>query len=259
MKRRSLAAIILISVLAAPVLGLYRFDFPPDLIGSKFYAETRLKKDGSFFGRSTTTFEKVNGKGGEHLVVNGKAEGTLNGKAFDSETVRDFILENGRITSSSIKGKTVVSGEVSSEYSMDFDWQKMSAAVDFFDHQKNQHISKTVPIGPDLVAVQELDLYLCSLPARNARDVKLKALLPNGQTFGFIFKLAERPETLTIDGGQMVCRKIELKPDLGLISVFIPSVYYWVKDEPPYLLVRFSGMIGGPGSPDVIQDIKQLK
>ncbi len=238
-----------------PAAALYQFAFPAELIGRQYTAQTRLSKDGSPFGESTTKFEKLLYQGKTFLVVTGRSSGTIQGKAFASRVVRYFLLADGRITSYSLQGETKSDSQPWTDYDIRFNWANLTALVKYNDYQKKEKISKTVPLQPQLVAITDLDLYLSSLPARGVREEKLKALLPNGQTFGFLLKLAAGPATVTSQGRSVAARRIELKPDLGLISNFIPNVNYWVKAESPYELVRYAGAISGPGSPDVIQEI----
>ena len=255
MKSRCFSTLLIALLTALPAAALYRFEFPSGLIGRTYTAETRLKKDNSPCGRSTTKFEKTAYGGKDYLVLTSRATGTIQDKPFTSEIVRYFLLESGRISSYSIKGQTTSNGQPWTDYTISFDWPGLAAAIEYRDFQKKENVNKSVRIEPSMVAIQDLDLYLPSLPARGLKEEKLKALLPNGQTFGFLLKLVDRPETLDIKGQTVSARRIELKPDLGLLSIVIPNVNYWVRNEPPYELVRYSGLISGPGSPDVVQEI----
>lgn len=249
---------VAVLVFRLPAFALYQFDFPAEMIGQRYAAETRLKKDGSLFGQSTTKFEKLAYQGKTYLVMTSRSSGTMQGKPFTSALIRYFLLADGKITSYSLKGETRSDGKPWTDYDLRFDWPGRSVRVDYNDYVRKEKVGKTVPLEPALVAVMDLDLYLSSLPARGVRAEKLKALLPNGQTFGFLLKLTDQPETVTVKGRSLLARRVELKPDLGLISAVIPNVNYWLDNEPPHELVRFAGPISGPGSPDVFQEIFPL-
>jgi hypothetical protein len=242
-----------------PASALYNFDFPANMIGRRYAAETRLKKDGSLFGQSVTKFEKLAYEGKTYLVMSSQSSGTIQSKPFSSTLVRYFLLADGKITSYSLRGETKSTEKPWTDYDIRFNWQALTVRVIYNDYSKKEKVDKTVRIGPDTVAIMDLDLYLTSLPSRKVKEEKLKALLPNGQTFGFLLKLTDQSETITVKGSSVLARRIELKPDLGLISAVIPNVNYWVSSEPPHTLVRYSGQISGPGSPDVVQEIFSLE
>ena len=237
---------------ACPASAVYRFDMPKELIGRTFETETRLKKDGSLIGRSTAKAELRSYKSRQFLVITGRSDGSIDGKKFTSDISRNFVIDDGKITADSIKGSTKTSGKPWTDSYIGFDWKNMTARVTYKDFEKNDSIDKSVVLDIKMVAIQDLDLYLSSMMARNIREEKLKTLLPNGQTFWFLIKMSDLPETLTVKGQNIVCRHIELKPDLGLLNIIIPNVNYWVRNETPYDLIRYSGLLSGPGSPDVV-------
>jgi hypothetical protein len=249
---------LLLFALALPAAALYQFDFPAKMIGQRYASETRLKKDGSLFGQSTVKFEQLAYQGKNYLVMTGRSAGTIQGKAFTSTLIRYFLLADGKITSYSLKGETRSAGKPWTDYDLRFDWQNNSVQVVYNDYVRKEKANKRVPLERAMVAIMDLDLYLSSLPARKIKEEKLKALLPNGQTFGLLLKLIDQPETVTVKGKPLPARRIELRPDLGLISAVIPNVNYWLNSQPPYELVRYSGLISGPGSPDVVQEIFPL-
>jgi len=249
------AAIIwAVTVFSSHAADLYRFDLPKELIGRTYGTDIILKKDGSLLGRAITKFEKRYYKGKEFLVITGRSGGTVDKKPFASEVSRTFLMDAGKIVPYSIKGTTKTGGKIWTDYFLGFDREGMTARVTYKDFEKNEAADKTVALDANMIAIQDLDLYFSSLPGRNISEERLKALLPNGQTFWFLIKMSPQPETVTVKGENIVCRRIELKPDLGLLNIIIPNVNYWVRNKPPYDLVRYSGLLSGPGSPDVIME-----
>jgi len=249
------AAIIwVVNAFSSNAADLYGFGLPKELIGRTYGTDIFLKKDGSLLGRSETKFEQRFYKGKKFLVVTGLSSGTADKKPFASEVSRTFLMDGGKIVPYSIKGTTKTGGKIWTDYFLGFDPESMTARVTYKDFEKNETADKTVALDANMIAIQDLDLYFSSLPGRNISEERLKALLPNGQTFWFLIKMSPQPETVTVKGENIVCRRIELKPDLGLLNIIIPNVNYWVRNEPPYDLVRYSGLLSGPGSPDVIME-----
>lgn len=255
------AAVIIwiVTAFSSHAAALYRFDLPKELIGRTCVTDILLKKDGSLLGRSTTKFEQRYYKGRGFLVITGRSSGTIDKKPFASEVSRTFLMDGGKIVPYSIKGTTKTGGKIWTDYFLGFDPEAMTARVTYKDFEKNETADKTVTLDAGMIAIQDLDLYFSSLPGRNISEERLKALLPNGQTFWFLIKMSHQPETVTVKGEDIVCRRIELKPDLGLLNIIIQNVNYWVRNEPPYDLVRYSGPLSGPGSPDVIMEIVRAR
>ncbi len=251
-----LAAAIIwaVTAFASNAAALYGFDLPKELIGRTYETDIILKKDGSLLGKSSAKFEQRYYKGKGFLVITGRSGGTVDKKPFASEVSRTFLMDGGKIVPYSIKGTTKTGGKIWTDYFLAFDREAMTARVTYKDLEKNETADKTVALDANMIAIQDLDLYFSSLPGRNISEERLKALLPNGQTFWFLIKMSPQPETVSVKGENIVCRRIELKPDLGLLNIIIPNVNYWVRNEPPYELVRYSGLLSGPGSPDVIME-----
>lgn len=256
-----LTAVIIwvVNAFSSNAADLYGFDLPKELVGRTYGTDILLKKDGSLLGRSVTKFEQRYYKGRGFLVINGRSSGTVDKKPFASEVSRTFLIDGGKIVPYSIKGTTKTGGKIWTDYFLGFDREGKTARVTYRDFEKNETADKTVALDADMIAIQDLDLYFSSLPGRNISEERLKALLPNGQTFWFLIKMSPQPETVTVKGADIVCRRIELKPDLGLLNIIIPNVNYWVRNESPYELVRYSGLLSGPGSPDVIMETVRSK
>lgn len=254
MLRIALAGLML-WLAASPAPALYDLGFPLQLIGRQIKVETRLKEDGSTLSRSAIQYNKTAYQGKELLWARSLGRGAYKGKSFKSELNEYYFLKGNKITIRSLRGITSREGKTWQSYSADFDWENKTAFFEFQDFEKDEIISQSVALNEGMIVVQDIGLYLQNMPERGVKEEKLTALLPNGRTFGMLLKLAEDAETVSVQGREVVCYRIELKPDLGLISYFIPNVNYWVEKDAPHYFVRYAGLLSGPGSPDVIQDM----
>jgi hypothetical protein len=244
---RQLCLIASLLVLSFPSFAYYQLPFPTELIGQEYRAETREKVGGKLLGESRIKI----GRTGNYLVIVGQSTGTYGGKKIDSLVTRYFTLNNGLASIYFVSGEVSKDGRPSQSYTNRFDWPNKVVAIDYLDREKNERKVKNVPLTARFVNVSELDLLAASLPARGLKTDKVKVLVPDGTTFGMDLKQADGQEK--IDG--VACYRIELKIDLGLISFVIPNVNYWVTTAKPYRYLRYAGLLGGPGSPDIVQNV----
>jgi len=245
----------LLIIFGTPLWAFDDFTLSPLLFNYRYSAETRLKKDNSLFSQSETRFQKIRDNGTNFLVQSSASTGTIEGKTFTSQLTTYYLQDGDKLSTYSIQGETRSGGQPWTDYLLSYDWENMSARVIYHDLQKKSSVNKFVSLKKGPLAVTELELYLTTLPTRQIDQERIELLLPNGQTIGMFLKLAAVPETITTKSQARKCYRVEVKPDLGLISQLIPNVNYWLSLEPPYELVRYSGLLGGPGSPDIIQDI----
>lgn len=246
--KKYLLAVLALSIIALPALALYQADFAPELVGKKFVSTTRLKQTGEVAGRGETTFGKTTSNGKDYIVIKNQSSIKISGHTYASRATRYYTYENGKITVYSIEGETKKDGKAYQDYRASFDWTNKTANVSFNDLEKKDTQKKLINITTRMILVQDLELYLSMLAARGAKEDNVKAIVPSGVTFGMIIKVAGREDGLI---------RMELKPDLGLISYVIPNVNYWLSAAPPYTLVRYAGLLSGPGSPDVVLEVTE--
>lgn len=246
--KHQILAFLLLSFIVSPVLALYQADFAPELIGKKFISITKLKQTGEVAGRGETTFGKTTSNGKDYIVIKNASSIKISGHTYASRATRYYTYENGKITIYSIEGETKKDGKAYQDYRASFDWANKTANISFNDLEKKDSQKKLINITTRMILVQDLELYLSTLAARGVKQDNVKAIVPSGVTFGMMIKVAGREDGLI---------RMELKPDLGLISYVIPNVNYWLSAAPPYSLVRYAGLLSGPGSPDVVLEVTE--
>jgi len=85
---------------------------------------------------------------------------------------------------------------------------------------------------------------------------------------GVIRMMLKKMGKETVKGplGELVCYKIRMVPDVQsvlpvgrflalLIQPFMPELYFWLWEEPPYPIVRAEGALGPPGSPRMKMEV----
>jgi len=246
--KRYLLIVLFISLAALPALALYQVDFAPELIGKKFVSITKLKQTGEVAGRGETTFGKTTSNGKDYIVIKNASSIKISGHVYASRATRYYNYENGKITVYSIEGETKKDGKAYQDYRANFDWTNKTANISFNDLEKKDTQKKLINITTRMILVQDLELYLSALAARGVKQDSVKAIVPSGVTFGMLIKVAGKEDGLI---------RMELKIDLGLLTIVIPNVNYWLSAEPPYSLVRYAGLLSGPGSPDVVLEVTE--
>jgi hypothetical protein len=65
-------------------------------------------------------------------------------------------------------------------------------------------------------------------------------------------------EAVTTPAGTFDCHKIELSPT-GLVGqaakLLLPRTYVWHSATPPHVWVKYRGLDGGPGAPEVVMEL----
>jgi hypothetical protein len=66
-------------------------------------------------------------------------------------------------------------------------------------------------------------------------------------------------ERVKTPAGEFECYTIELIPSLGVLNVirsFLPKARFWFSASQPHFWVRYEGPENGPGSPDIVTELK---
>jgi len=252
--RKSLALLLVVAI-GLPALALYRAGFSPDLIGKKISSITRLKDTGEAVGKGESQIGRTVSGGKDFIVMKNEGSIRIKEHTYTSRVTKYYTYENGTITIYSIEGVTDKDGQPYQNYRNSFDWPNRLLSVSFNDLEKKETKKKTLALTDRMISVQDLEIYLSTLPARGLKEGSVKAFVPDGTSFGLLLKVAGGREMIKVNGREVACIRVELKPDLGLLSAVIPNVNYWLRATPPYTLVRYVGLLSGPGSPNVIQEV----
>lgn len=230
-----------------PALANYKLSFPTQLIGRGYRVESREKGSGKLVAESRIRI----GRTGNYVFIEGRATSEFGGKKIESVILRYFTLENGLATIYFISGEVSRENRPWQSYTNRFDWGNNLAVIDHFDREKNERKVKSVKLAEKLITVGDLDLLAESFPDQGQRSDTIKVMGPDGATFGLMVRLAEGEEKI----GGVTCYRIEMKLDLGLFSFIMPKFNFWVTVAKPHRFVRYTGPSGGPGSPEIEQNI----
>jgi hypothetical protein len=69
-------------------------------------------------------------------------------------------------------------------------------------------------------------------------------------------------ERIKTPAGDFECYRIELVPNLGVLNVlhsFLPKAQFWFSATQPHFWVRYEGLENGPGTPDIVMELKAYR
>jgi len=230
--------------------ALYGINNPALVAGDKSTYETRLKESGKLAGSSEREVQKARYAGRDYFVVKtiGQAE-INNGDKLTSLTTSYYqINSDGSINVYSHEGESKKNGQPFSYVKITFDWPSRVAGLLFENLDKKQTKTKTIELTDNTVYTSDLAPYLQACVQNKRQAGKLKLIIPTGDTYNMIFQIKSDSDNSF---------RVDLKPDLGLLSGIIPSITFWFQGEAPHHFIRYEGPQGGPFSPIVVE--KKIK
>jgi hypothetical protein len=247
--------IILCLTLALPTLALYQVSVPKEDIGREIVLETRLKENGQWIGTTRSRLKKQRYKNEEFLVAISSVDGKdKKGRPALSNGIAYFKLDGDKINLYSLSGQTSIEGKPAFDFKATFNWETMTARLNYNNYLDNKAADKSVELTENSIMVQNLTGYARNMIAEKKKETTVKTIVPSGDTFGMKIKVVYEPEEILIKKKRYNTYRVEMKPDLGLLSLVIPNVNYWFRADPPYDFLRYEGLQSGPGSPDIIQE-----
>jgi hypothetical protein len=142
-----------------------------------------------------------------------------------------------------------------------FDLEKGTVQFEREDRDAKNSIRTTMSVPPDTLALEGIAGALRSLPFDRLTPVDSHILSNEPKLYDASFEFRGR-ERIATPIGKLDCYKVELVPRLGVLSVFrpfLPKAYFWFTAEPPHIWIRYEGPESGPGSPDVILEIRNYE
>jgi hypothetical protein len=142
----------------------------------------------------------------------------------------------------------------------------LQTVTKYYDPEKKKAIcsingkEKEFKFTEDLVDKEILGTALQNYPFEEKRDVVFH-LLTNEPTLYKITVKYRGKEKIKVEGEEILCHKVQMIPDLGLLNVFgafVPKTYFWYKATPPYDFVRYEGLESGLGTPYIVLESSEF-
>jgi hypothetical protein len=98
-------------------------------------------------------------------------------------------------------------------------------------------------------------IYFQNLIADKITDNDFTLITPVGNSYSMHAKVSLTPENITIQGKNLSCFRVDMKPNLGFLAAILPNMAFYFMTTPPYDFVRYQGPQESPTSPNIIQEV----
>ncbi len=149
------------------------------------------------------------------------------------------------------------SGELVQKVSTSYDFDRLLCRVIREDGIGKVEMDKTVKIPADTIPAESIAIYFRSIPFESGRDFTFHLFTLEGSIYTLTVK-NRGIETIETAAGKYRTYKLEISPDLGILGVaamFLPKTFVWHTLEKPYFWVKYRGLEGGLGSPEIIMEL----
>ncbi|MBU0573986.1 MAG: hypothetical protein KKH83_05875, partial [Candidatus Margulisbacteria bacterium] len=97
-----------------------------------------------------------------------------------------------------------------------------------------------------------------SMISSGKKNGTANVILPGGKVLKSNIEVDYEPEQITISGRQIRSYRAKTTFDLGMLSIFSPTLQFWFMADAPYFFLRYMGPGSSPGSSDIIQEVVNL-
>ena len=119
-------------------------------------------------------------------------------------------------------------------------------------------LKKVIRIPPDTLTVEGIAGILRFLPFDHWHSVSFHFLTNEAKVYEM--KVEQRgKERVKTPAGEFESYRIELVPNLGVLNVLhslLPKANFWFSATTPHFWVRYTGPENGPGSPEIVMELK---
>ena len=141
-----------------------------------------------------------------------------------------------------------------------FNFDKGSVDIDV-ENANGSKSRRTLNIPPDTVTVDGIAGALRSLPFDQSHPIELHVLTNEPRLYDVSFEMRGR-ERIRTPAGEFECYKVELRPGLGVLSVFgflVPKAFFWFTVDAPHYWVRYEGPENGRGTPQIVTELTMFE
>jgi len=239
------AAIFLVSSSQA----LYQTPVPENYFGKEVIIESRKKDSGELM-----VAEKIDVlEDGSELVLVSTKQRKDNGLTIKTTTF--YNLEDEKLTCIAQTSKVLKDKDLISVKQTNFDWDNMVALISTTDSKNNKTKQKTIKLTPKTILSESSYFYFSDLIRNHVEKADFVMIPPDGKSYKMKVSVSYEPREITVQGEKVNCYEIEMKPDMGFLTAFVPKLMFWYTVSSPHNFVRYEGLARGLGTPHIIQEI----
>jgi hypothetical protein len=119
-------------------------------------------------------------------------------------------------------------------------------------------LTKDLRTPPDTLTVEGIAGILRFLPFDRWRPLMVHFLSNEPRLYEMKVELRGKEHVKT-PAGEFECYRIELIPNLGVLNIlhsFLPKAQFWFSASEPHFWVRYEGPENGPGTPEIVMELK---
>ncbi len=231
---------------------------PPMAAAEEGEYRARDARSGRELWRTQWVVGRTTQDGRTQIRVREDGKGQRGSDAVTTWTVHivlDISAEDTRLTS--LREVRDLSGQLLEVERRDFDYASGSGRVTTTDGRTGRIQSRSFPLTPDSIGVEVLANDLRRLPELPDQQMRFTLITRDGKAHGMLAKIVGR-ESVEVPAGSFECYRVELAPT-GLVGIvadlLLPRMYMWHTVTAPHVWVKFQGVEGGPGSPEIIREL----
>ena len=249
---KKLALIFTVLLIAGNAFAFYDINLPKLDYNKDILSQIRLKDKGTVISNETRQIIKR----GSYLIMSASSRGeTDENKTFNRKMTTYFTLKDNLLSTLSHRVEISNEAEPFTATQIDFDWDKMKALFTSRNYKSGKSETKNINLTKKTILAQSLSIYFQYLIDKGVKEEDCRIIIPAGDIYKMNIKISYKPEEIDVQGKKTECYKVEMKPDLNFLSLFVPGLNFWFKSNAPHDFVRYEGPEKGPLSPTVIQEI----
>lgn len=249
---RKIAFILALLITAGNAFAFYDIKLPKLQYNKDILSQIRLKGNNELLSNETRQIIRR----GKYLIMNASSLGeTEDNKPFSRKMTTYFTLKDNLLSTLSHRVEISKEAEPFTTTQINFDWDKMKASFTTLNHESGKSKTKNINLTKKTILAQSLSIYFQHLIDKGIKEDDCQIIIPAGSIYKMNIKISYQPEEIDVQGKKTECYKVEMKPDLNFLSLFVPGLNFWFKSDSPHDFVRYEGPEKGPLSPTVIQEI----
>ncbi len=249
---RKIALILALLITAGNAFAFYDIKLPKLQYNKDILSQIRLKWNNELLSNETRKIIRRE----KYLIMQASSQGEAEeNRSFSRKITTYYTLKDNLLSTLSHRIEISKEAEPFATTRIDFNWDKMKASFVTRNYESGKSKTKNINLTKKTILAQSLTIYFQYLINKGVKEDDCKIIIPAGNIYKMKIKISYQPEEIDVQGKKTECYKIEMKPDLGFLSIFVPGLNFWLKSDAPHDFVRYEGPEKGPLSPTVIQEI----
>ncbi len=258
MRMKALGVILAGLCLSIPIRAADRVVVPPTATVERGEYRARDPRSGRELWRTQWVLEQAAQDGRTRIRVQEDGKGYHDADVPTVWTVRIALdISAGETRFTTTREVRDASGHPLEVQQRDFDYAGGTGRVITTDVRTGRTESRSFPLTANSIGAEVLATELRLLPDLPDQQMRFDLVTREGKVFGMLAKITGR-ERVDVPAGSFECYKVELAPT-GLVGVladlFMPKMYMWHTVAAPHIWIKFQGVEGGPGAPEIIREL----